>query len=53
MIKYLRQNTCHAGKSLSESLLFAEHFVYKNCSECQKQFPQHVFPRFELGIFMY
>ena len=31
------------GKSLSEVLLFAEHggghaVVYKNCSECQKQF---------------
>ena len=26
------------GKSLSEALLFAEHGVYKNCSECQKQF---------------
>ena len=35
------------GKSLSEALLFAEHMantywgehvVYKNCSECQKQF---------------
>ena len=26
------------GKSLSEALLFAEHVVYKNCSECQKQF---------------
>ena len=31
-----------------------EHVVYKNCSECQKQFlyPTHVHPRFELGIFM-
>ena len=28
----------HTGKSLSEALLFAEHVVYKNCSECQKQF---------------
>ena len=28
--------------------------MYKNCSECQKQFcTQHVLPRFELGIFMY
>ena len=30
------------GKSLSKALLFAEHggehVVYKNCSECQKQF---------------
>ena len=30
------------GKSLSEALLFAEHggehVVYKNCSECQKQY---------------
>ena len=26
------------GKSLSEALLFAEHDVYKKCSECQKQF---------------
>ena len=26
------------GKSLSEALLFAEHVLYKNCSECQKQF---------------
>ena len=23
------------GKSLSEALFFAEHVVYKNCSECQ------------------
>ena len=29
--------TC-TGKSLSEVLLLAEHVVYKNCSECQKQF---------------
>ena len=32
----------HTGKSLSEALLFAEHggehVVYRNCSECQKQF---------------
>ena len=30
--------------------------MYKNCSECQKQFlytQDHVLPRFELGIFMY
>ena len=42
------------GKSLSEALLIAEHVVYKNCSECQKQFlyTQHVLPRYELGIFM-
>ena len=26
------------GKSLSEALLFAEHVVYINCSECQNQF---------------
>jgi hypothetical protein len=25
------------GKSLSEALLFTEHVVCKNCSECQKQ----------------
>ena len=32
--------TAHSstGKSLSEALLFAEQVVYKNCSECQKQF---------------
>ena len=24
---------------MSEALLFEEHVVYKNCSECQKQFP--------------
>ena len=42
------------GKSLSEALFIAEHVVYKNCSECQKQFlyTQHVLPRYELGIFM-
>ena len=32
----------YTGKSLSEALLFCrtwgEHVVYKNCSECQKQF---------------
>ena len=26
------------GKSLSEALLFAEHVMYKNWFECQKQF---------------
>ena len=30
--------SCSTGKSLSEVLLLAEHVVYKNCSECQKQF---------------
>ena len=37
-----KDKKCHpiscTGKSLSEALLFAEHVVYKNCSECQKQF---------------
>ena len=28
----------NTGKSLSEALLFAEQVVYKNCSECEKQF---------------
>ena len=32
----------NTGKSLSEALYFAEHggehVMYKNCSECQKQF---------------
>ena len=26
------------SKFLSEAILFGEHVVYKNCSECQKQF---------------
>ena len=30
--------SCSTGQSLSEVLLLAEHVVYKNCSECQKQF---------------
>ena len=50
--------SCSTGKSLSEVLLLAEHVVYKNCSECQKQFLYNmlspgVIPRFELGIYMY
>ena len=33
-------NVIDKGKSLSEALLFAweEHIVYRNCSDCQKQF---------------
>ena len=34
----LKEKVAVTGKSLSEVLLFAAHVVYKNCSECQKQF---------------
>ena len=42
-IRYPMEHGIVTGKSLSEALLFAEHrknmfVVYKNCSECQKQF---------------
>ena len=45
-VKVMLQPKCRnghdTGKSLSEALLFCrtwgEHVVYKNCSECQKQF---------------
>ena len=41
-IATLTQMKVHTGKSLPEALLFCrtweEHVVYKNCSECQKQF---------------
>ena len=39
---YFALGLAATGKSLSEALLFCrtwgEHVVYKNCSECQKQF---------------
>ena len=40
---YPHEGQAHTGKSLSEALLFVEHeenmlCMYKNCSECQKQF---------------
>ena len=46
------------GKSLSEALLFAEHGENMLCTKIvlnvRNNFcTQHVFPRFELGIFMY
>ena len=37
-------NVLFTGKYLSEALLFAEHFVYKNCSECQNFCTQHILP---------
>ena len=36
--KLSSEDCISAGKSLSEALLFAEHVVYRNCSECHKQF---------------
>ena len=50
--------TCCTGKSLSESLLFAEHGENMLCTKvvlnARNNFcTQHVLPRFELGIFMY
>ena len=46
------------GKSLSEALLFAEHGENMLCTKIvlnvRNNFcTQHVFPRFELGVFMY
>ena len=46
------------GKSLSEALLFAEHWENMLCTKIvlnvRNNFcTQHVLPRFELGIFMY
>ena len=46
------------GKSLSEALIFAEHGENMLCTKIvlnvRSNFcTQHVFPRFELGIFMY
>ena len=46
------------GKSLSETLFFAEHgenmLCAKNVLNVKNNFgTQHVLPRFELGIFMY
>ena len=38
MLTVSPESIVDTGKSLSEALLFAEHVVYKNCSECQKQF---------------
>ena len=42
LAKKNEQIFCYKGKSLSEALLFCktseEHVVYRNCSECQKQF---------------
>ena len=42
-----KDKKCHpiscTGKSLSEALLFAEHVVYKNCSECHKQLWHNMF----------
>ena len=45
---YFALGLAATGKSLSEALLFCrtwgEHVVYKNCSECQKQFLNTTFP---------
>ena len=46
------------GKSLSEALLFAEHgenmlFTKHFLNVSNNLCTQHVFPRFELGVFMY
>ena len=55
---YFALGLAATGKSLSEALLFAEHRENMFCTKmvlivrnnfCTK----HVFPRFELGIFMY
>ena len=52
------QMKLNTGKSLSESLLFAEHGENMLCTKIvlnvRNNFCiQHVLPRFELGIFMY
>ena len=51
-------NIHNTGKSLSEALLFAEHGENMLCTKIVLKVrtnfcTQHVFPRFELGIFMY
>ena len=50
--------TSNTGKSLSETLLFAEHGENKLCTKIVLNVgnnfcTQHVLPRFELEIFMY
>ena len=56
--KNVTTNYIITGKSLSEALLFAEHGENMLCTKIvlnvRNNFcTQHVFPRFELGIFMY
>ena len=48
----------HTGKSLSESLIFAEHMENMLCTEIVLNVgnnfcTQHILPRFEFGIFIY
>ena len=54
----LKKSLSNTGKSLSEALLFAEHGENMLCTKIvlnvRNNFcTQHVFPRVELGIFMY
>ena len=55
---YIQNFMLDIGKSLSESLIFAEHGKNMLCKKIvlnvRNNFcTQHVLPRFELGIFMY
>ena len=55
---WYKMHKSFTGKSLSESLLFAEHGENMLCTKIvlnvRNNFcTQHVLPRFELGIFMY
>ena len=54
----LGSNDVSTGKSLSEALLFAEHWESMLCTKIVLNVgnnfcTQHVLPRFQLGIFMY
>ena len=56
--KFVNKGQYCTGKSLSETLLFAEHGENMLCTKIvlnvRNSFcTQHVLPRFELGIFMY
>ena len=56
--KLLPSDSLSTGKSLSEALLFAEHWEIMLCAKIvlnvRNNFcAHHVLPRFELGIFMY
>jgi hypothetical protein len=58
VLKWQARADFGTGKSLSEALLFAEHgenmLFTKIVLNVRNNFcTQHVFPRFELGIFMY
>ena len=50
-VQYMKIPSSEHGENIGRT--WVEHVVYKNCSECQKQFLYAVLPRFVLGIFLY